>query len=109
MAINGSGVRDTGRVLQVAKGTVISTIAKQESILVQVNPNIHQLLREAADIAADVRPACDSEEVGDSGLLLVKSPNNAGFGMLLIMTLAHCWLTFLAEEKTKCFASSKSF
>lgn len=63
MAINGSGVRDTGCVLQVAKAIVISSIAKQESILVQVNPNIHQLLREGADIAADVQPDYDSAEV----------------------------------------------
>ena len=65
MAINGSSIRDTGRVLQVAKGAVISTIVKQESILVQVNPNIHQLLKKGADIAADVRPAYDSAEVDE--------------------------------------------
>lgn len=65
MAINGSGVRDTGCVLQVAKGIAISTIAKQESILVQVNSNIHQLLREGADIAANVGPACDNAELDE--------------------------------------------
>ena len=31
MAINGSGVRDTARVLKISKGTVISTLKKVQS------------------------------------------------------------------------------
>ncbi len=30
MAINGSGIRDTGRVLKISKSTVISTIKKRK-------------------------------------------------------------------------------
>jgi transposase-like protein len=37
MAINGSGIRDTARVLKINKNTVISTL-KKASALVQVNP-----------------------------------------------------------------------
>ena len=44
MAINGSGIRDTSRVLNVSKSTVISTIARQEKQLVSVNPNIRHML-----------------------------------------------------------------
>lgn len=49
MAINGSGMSDTSRVLKISKETVISTIAKQEDQLVSVNPNIRQLLAEMKD------------------------------------------------------------
>jgi len=31
MAINGSGIRDTARVLAISKGTVISTLKKRKS------------------------------------------------------------------------------
>ena len=34
MAINGSGVRDTARVLKISKGTVISTLKKKENRIV---------------------------------------------------------------------------
>ena len=38
MALNGSGIRNTSRVLQVSKNTVIDTI-KKETSMVTVNPN----------------------------------------------------------------------
>ena len=47
MAINGSGIRDTSRVLHINKGAVLSKIAKSEGILVSVNPNIRQLLTQS--------------------------------------------------------------
>ena len=31
MAINGSGIRDTARVLKISKGTVISTLKKKKT------------------------------------------------------------------------------
>ncbi len=43
MAINGSGIRDTSRVLQISKTTTINIIRRKESHLVQVNPNIRAL------------------------------------------------------------------
>ena len=39
MAINGSGIRDTARVLDISKGTVIETLKKQECKLTSVNPD----------------------------------------------------------------------
>ena len=39
MAINGSGIRDTARVLNVSKGTVIETLKAQECQLISVNPD----------------------------------------------------------------------
>ena len=43
MAINGSGIRDTARVLNINKNTVINLIREKDEILVQVNPNRSQL------------------------------------------------------------------
>ena len=39
MAINGSGIRDTARVLTISKGTVINTLKKQQCKLISVNPD----------------------------------------------------------------------
>ena len=39
MAINGSGIRDTARVLNISKGTVIDTLKKQECKIISVNPD----------------------------------------------------------------------
>ena len=38
MAINGSGISDSSRVLKVSKGTVIRAIARLQDQLVLVNP-----------------------------------------------------------------------
>ncbi len=38
MAINSSGIRDTARVLNINKNTVISILKSKEESLVQVNP-----------------------------------------------------------------------
>ena len=42
MALNGSGIRDTGRVLGISKDTVMNILKKKESIVVQVNPRLSQ-------------------------------------------------------------------
>jgi transposase-like protein len=43
MAINGSGIRDAGRVLKIDKNTVINTLKNKANSLVQVNPRIFEL------------------------------------------------------------------
>lgn len=43
MAINGSGIRDTGRVLKIDKNTVINTLKNRADSIVQVNPRIFEL------------------------------------------------------------------
>ena len=43
MAINGSGIRDTGRVLKIDKNTVINTLKNRADSVVQVNPRIFEL------------------------------------------------------------------
>jgi insertion element IS1 protein InsB len=44
MALNGSGIRDTARVLRVSPTTVINTLKKKESGLQQVNEGLLQRL-----------------------------------------------------------------
>jgi len=62
MALNGSGIRDTARVLGVGKNTVISTLKDQASEVVPVNPyigsqalavEIRQLIDPAMNVQAD--------------------------------------------------------
>ena len=62
MALNGSGVRDTARVLGVGKNTVIATIKDKASEVVPVNPHIgsqtlaveiRQLIDPAINVQAD--------------------------------------------------------
>ena len=63
MALNGSGIRDTARVLKINKNTVISTLQKSSS-LVQVNPNF-QALNSAANLAVRLELACDEAEMDE--------------------------------------------
>ncbi|MGZ9056450.1 IS1 family transposase, partial [Methylomagnum sp.] len=55
MALNGSGVRDTSRVLGIGKGTVISDLKKSAAEVVDVNPHIG-----VQEIAPEVRHLFDS-------------------------------------------------
>ncbi|MDI1294119.1 MAG: IS1-like element transposase [Methylobacter sp.] len=59
ITINGSGIRDTGRVLGINKNTVISTLKKQ-ALLTQVNPIVNTL---AASDGMEVRleAVCEAE------------------------------------------------
>jgi len=40
MALNGSGIRDTSRVLGIGKNTVLSTLKEQATSVVPVNPYV---------------------------------------------------------------------
>ena len=55
MAMNGSGIRDTARVLGIGKGTVISTLKKQSAEVVAVNPHVG-----VREIAVEIRHLFDS-------------------------------------------------
>jgi IS1 family transposase/transposase-like protein len=60
MAINGSGIRDTARVLGIAKNTVIDTLKKKASSLVQVNPNLAELCAKT-ELHVRLELACEAE------------------------------------------------
>ena len=59
MAINGSGIRDTSRVLQISKTTIINIIRRKENNLVQVNPAI-RILGLSSDHEVRLEPVCDA-------------------------------------------------
>lgn len=63
MSVNGSGIRDTARVLKTNKNTVISTLKKSSSI-VQVNPNF-QALNPAGNLAVRLKLACEEAEMDE--------------------------------------------
>ena len=60
MAINGSGIRDTSRVLGISKSTVIGTLKAKESKLLQVNPKLNSL-QLGADTSVHIDLACEIE------------------------------------------------
>ena len=64
MAINGSGIRDTARVLSISKTTVISMLKSKEPVLVQVNPNIQKQPLNAGTKVA-IKRICDEAELDE--------------------------------------------
>jgi transposase-like protein/IS1 family transposase len=73
MAINSSGIRDTARVLKINKNTVISTLKKKASALVQVNP----LYLKNAGQPREVRleRACEAAELDEQGSFVGNQSN----------------------------------
>ena len=61
MAMNGSGIRDTARVLNIHKNTVINTLKKN---LVQVNPNFN-LQKGAEEREVILKPFCEEAEMDE--------------------------------------------
>ncbi len=64
MAINGSGIRDTGRVLKINKNTVINTLKNKASSLVQVNPKIFELSA-SGELNVRLEEACIEAELDE--------------------------------------------
>ncbi len=63
MAINGSGVRDTARVLKISKTTVMSTLKKKSSSIVQINPNIQKITEEQGPVRLQL--VCEEAELDE--------------------------------------------
>lgn len=63
MALNGSGIRDTARVLNISPSTVIGEIKKKESCLEPVNHAVLKSLkaREISDISVCIQKVEDAE------------------------------------------------
>ena len=80
MAVNGAGIRDTVRVLNVSKATVIKTLKGKEACLVQVNPNIKTM--SSVPIARSVSSwRVMLLKLMSSGHLLIINRINDGYGM----------------------------
>ena len=76
IAINGSGIRDTSRVLGISKSTVISTLKNTESRLVQVNPNIKALAPDGHS-KVSVCLACEEAEIDEQWSFVSKKIKSA--------------------------------
>ncbi len=63
MATNSSGIRDTARVLQISKNTVIRTIKKKAKSIVHVNPNYHSKTGDSVKVR--IEPVCLEAEVDE--------------------------------------------
>ena len=74
MAINGSGIRDTGRVLGISKSTVISTLKSKETCLVPVNPKL-QKLKLDKNTKIHVGLVCQEAEVDEQWSFVFKKSN----------------------------------
>ena len=74
MAINGSGIRDTARVLHINKNTVIATLKKKEKGIIHINPN---LKTSPSGSALEVRLArvCEEAELDEQWSFVGKKSN----------------------------------
>jgi hypothetical protein len=107
MAINGSGIRDTARVLHINKNTVIATLKKKEKGIIHINPNFKT---SPSGSALEVRLArvCEEAELDEQWSFVGKSQTNAGYGVQLIMQPIRYWLLFLEDVKTLFSRNSKA-
>jgi len=74
MAINGSGIRDTGRVLKINKNTVINTLRCKADSIVQVNPKIFEL-SENGELSIRLEEAYIDAEVDEQWSWVGKKSN----------------------------------
>jgi len=74
MAINGSGIRDTSRVLNISKTTVICWIKKKATKLVQVNPNF-QIFKEGQPREVTLKPFCEEAELDEQWSFVGRKSN----------------------------------
>jgi IS1 family transposase len=74
MAINGSGIRDTARVLHINKNTVIATLEKKEKGIIHINPNFKT---SPSGSALEVRLArvCEEAELDEQWSFVGKKSN----------------------------------
>lgn len=96
MAINGSGIRDTARVLGIAKNTVIDTLKKKASCLVQVNPI---LAERCTDSERHVRLARACEAELDEQWSYVQSKSNQRWLWYAIDHATHTVLAYVFGKR----------
>jgi transposase-like protein len=61
MAVNGSGIRDTARVLKVSPNTVIKTLLKKSPELENVNYSILNQINDKSSVSVVIQPAEEAE------------------------------------------------
>jgi insertion element IS1 protein InsB len=91
MAMNGSGIRDTARVLAIGKNTVLATLKKKSTEVVDVNPYVG-----SREIAVEIRHLFDSpiDVQADEQWSYVGSKKNQRWLWYAIDAATGCILTF---------------
>ena len=74
MAINGSGIRDTARVLHINKNTVIATLKKKEKGIIHINPNFKTSPSESA-LEVRLARVCEEAELDEQWSFVGKKSN----------------------------------
>ena len=74
MAINGSGIRDTAKVLKINKNTVITTLKKKADRIARVNPNFHTINPDK-NMEVRIESACEEAEIDEPWSFVKKKSN----------------------------------
>lgn len=93
MAINGSGIRDTARLLKISPTTVIDTLKKKPHCLEQVNTTLLEQMQVAPASVMVVRVE-DAEMDARRGVLCNLRNSNDGSGTRSSIAVDMCWLMF---------------
>ena len=101
MALNGSGVRDTSRVLRISKNTVIDTLKKNKPAWpqwTQTSKPAHRVWNQRFDWSGCAMKPNSTNH----GRMSVKNRINVGSGMAWIMPPTPCWPLFSGSVTQKC-------
>jgi IS1 family transposase len=103
MAINGSGIRDTGRVLKINKNTVINTLRCKADSILQVNPKIFEL-SENGELSIRLEEAYIDAEVDEQWSWVGKKSNQRW----LWHAVNHATNTVFGKRKDEVFKELKA-
>jgi hypothetical protein len=85
MAINGSGIRDTARVLHINKNTVIATFKKKEKGIIHINPTFKTSPSESA-LEVRLARVCEEAELDEQWSFVGKKSNQRWLSELVDIT-----------------------
>ena len=108
MSVNGSGVRDTARVLKISTSTVIKELKKTKSTPRKLTKKLSRKRIQAKQNHVEIVPF-KSEVDEMQSFVGKKNQINVGYGMESTTIQEKCWLMFWVQELMKCFSNSKNF
>ena len=86
MAINGSGTRDTARVLKIDKDTVTNVLKKKENSIVKVNQKFQKETSEEG-LEVSIGLSCEEAEIDEQWSFVQKKSNQR-------------WIWYAIDNKT---------
>jgi transposase-like protein len=88
MSLNGSGIRDTARVLKISPTTVINELKKRACARSRQHAPLAHLRARDRGCRDQL---CTRPKSTNCGVLLARRRTSGGFGMLLIIVLGRSW------------------